>query len=240
MGLIEKLQEILTIKNNIKTSIENKNVNVGNASFSEYPELIESIETDGGSGGDELALDTAEFLFFQGARLSSLDKLLKCVVDGTCRYYRAFYQSNKSISLPTPCEFKYKNFNSSYSQNDFYGSNYNFVDMEECFYAAKGLTNITIEDRGIPFNFYLSFYNCTALTEVNSTTETLRVGYGERTFTSCSVLTKIPKLILNGNASLQQTFRGCKKLKKVELEGRTSKTSFGSTSPTSLQLYYTF
>ena len=237
MGLIEKLQEILTIKNNIKTSIESKNVTVGNKSFSEYPNLIKSIQSGGGSGGDELILDTAEFLFFQGARLSYLDKLLKGLVDGTCRYYRAFYQFSKSFTMPNPCEFKYT---TTTFENSYYGKNFEYIDLDETFYYATGMTTLNIKDRGYPFYLRQSFYNCTKLKEITSTTGVLNVGSADRSFQGCSILESIPKLIINGNPSLQQTFRDCKKLKKVELEGRTTLGNFAGVSPTTIPLYYTF
>ena len=49
MALLEKLQDIKIIKDEIKNSIENKGVDTTNAAFADYPELIESIQSGGGS-----------------------------------------------------------------------------------------------------------------------------------------------------------------------------------------------
>lgn len=46
--IAENLQTIQTIKNNIKTSIENKGVSVGDVSFTEYSTKIDEIATGGG------------------------------------------------------------------------------------------------------------------------------------------------------------------------------------------------
>jgi len=47
-SLSDKIQDILVIKGNIKNSIENKGINVGDASFYEYPKKIDSIVASGG------------------------------------------------------------------------------------------------------------------------------------------------------------------------------------------------
>lgn len=48
--IAENLQTIQTIKDNIKTSIENKGVDVGDVSFTEYSTKIDEITTGGGGG----------------------------------------------------------------------------------------------------------------------------------------------------------------------------------------------
>lgn len=48
--IAENLQTLQTIKNNIKTSIENKGVSVGDVAFTEYSTKIDEITTGGGGG----------------------------------------------------------------------------------------------------------------------------------------------------------------------------------------------
>lgn len=50
--IAEKLRTLLTIKNDIKTAIEKKGINVGDVPFTEYSEKIEDISVSGGGYGE--------------------------------------------------------------------------------------------------------------------------------------------------------------------------------------------
>lgn len=52
MSIAEKLTQLNTVKQNIKSAIEQKGVTVGSAPFTQYPAKILEIET--GGGGDTI------------------------------------------------------------------------------------------------------------------------------------------------------------------------------------------
>lgn len=59
-SIAENLQTLQTIKNNIKTSIENKGVDVGDVSFTEYSTKIDEITTGGGGDVSTRVLNVTE------------------------------------------------------------------------------------------------------------------------------------------------------------------------------------
>lgn len=234
MGLIEKLQEILTIKNNIKTSIESKNVTVGNKAFSEYPNLIKSIQSGGGSGGAKFLIEYPAYLFYYGLRGKTiLENLFETLINCTPIYYNSFYGFDEEIDLEVPINYMIENHN-SIGTNTYYKDYYNCAILHGAF-ANSNLKNITLNLKKIDTVCFLyqSFYNCKKLISVSANTNIVRTNYLNNCFQNCSNLEQINfTLDLNGCASASSAFYGCSKLKEVNFVGRLVPTIVPySTSP---------
>lgn len=103
MSVADKLQTIQNIKDNIKTSIQNKGVEVGD-NFNDYPSAIDSIETNVNlneeiKAYDGLALDFEYFGYYENVFLNNPDSI-KNTTDGSttdCLFVRTQYDKQKGF-----------------------------------------------------------------------------------------------------------------------------------------------
>lgn len=103
MSVADKLQTIQNIKDNIKTSIQNKGVEVGD-NFNDYPAAIDSIETNVNlseeiKAYDGLALDFEYFDNYENVFLNNPDSI-KNTTDGStadCLFVRTQYNKQKAF-----------------------------------------------------------------------------------------------------------------------------------------------
>lgn len=103
MSVADKLQTIQNIKDNIKTSIQNKGVEVGD-NFNDYPSAIDSIETNVNlseeiKAYDGLALDFEYFDNYENVFLNNPDNIKKTTDGSTadCLFVRTRYDKQKGF-----------------------------------------------------------------------------------------------------------------------------------------------
>lgn len=101
--IADKLQTIQNIKENIKTSIQNKGVEVGD-NFNDYPSAIDSIETNVNlnediKAYDGLALDFEYFDNYENVFLNNPDSIKKTTDKSTadCLFVRTRYDKQKGF-----------------------------------------------------------------------------------------------------------------------------------------------
>ena len=101
--IADKLQTIQNIKDNIKTSIQNKGVEVGD-NFNDYPTAIDSIETNVNineeiKAYDGLALDFEYFDNYENVFLNNPDSIKNTTDESTadCLFVRTRYDKQKAF-----------------------------------------------------------------------------------------------------------------------------------------------
>ena len=144
MALIENLQDIKAIKEEIKTSIENKGVDTTNSTFADYPELIDSIETGGGEV--DFAITNCRDLFIGGERTEELSTFYKIVkpIDG----YRMFGASSNTTCATSQEELNY----------------INKIDFSECTSLANGFGRVSYSN--FPSELILDLPNCLSVDSI--------------------------------------------------------------------------
>lgn len=169
MGLIQKLNEIKTIKDDIKDAIVEKGgVLEDTTPFSSYAGEIRGIQT-----GEEFEIDNVKSLFSNGYRDSCIDVLLKHInfsKISDMNYMFGNCKDLKSLDL--------SNFDTS-----------NVTIMKEMFYYCENLTSLDLSsfDTSKVTNMYGMFENCKKLVDINlSSFNTSNVTNMSYMFDDCS------------------------------------------------------
>lgn len=224
MGLIQKLNEIKTIKDDIKDAIVEKGgVLEDTTPFSNYAGVIQNLQTE-----DETDYtDNTDYLCYSKKNYDLVKFLCENVLNNvstTTReiYYYTFQRCYVDVSdIFNVIKSNYFK-RPSYDKSSVYpfGDEYYYYALERTFYYYnyKGELNLKFNEN-LPICFYETFER-SIITKLSSNLESIWVGYGGSTFDYCSNLTEVPKLNIEKCICLQSMFYNCKNLKKVELIGR--------------------
>ena len=231
--IAENLSKLQTIKSDIKTSIQNKGVEVTD-DFSTYSAAIDSIETGGGSGGDT----------------PNYSNLVNTVDEAGLR---ALGWDNESIGYFKDNNLHYEWQNDEYKVSEenkaLYGvvdvlnvssfkDNPDFVycpkfeigqksDMRSLFYDFVYLKSIPYFDMPRVSDMYQTFMNCKMLTTIPKL-NTSKVTSMKYMFSNCSSLTTIPELNTSNVTNMNGMFQGCSSLQTVPHFDTSNVTDMGT------------
>lgn len=143
----EKLNIINNAKNDMKTAIENKGVNVGDVSISDYASKINEIS----SGGADFEINSCRYLFYSGDRLNALNELLALCKNVTTME-RMFDQCYAKLT-----ELDLSNFDTSLVER-----------VANMLYYCDGLKTLNLSncDMGKVNATYNMVYRCSKLTNL--------------------------------------------------------------------------
>ena len=201
--IAENLQTIQTIKNNIKTSIENKGVSVGDVSFTEYSTKIDEITT-GGSGGEIdfslIGYNTNEENNVNTQIQSDIlySKQILDNWDNTLTNANNYFnRHNKLIYCPK--------INTS-----------NILNMRNMFYECYSLISVPELDTSNVTNMSYMFYSCYSLSTLFPM-NTTRVIDMSCMFQNCYNLKNIPTIDTSNVENVEAVFQNCKSLQSIPL-----------------------
>lgn len=217
MKIIEKINKIKEIKENIKTSIENKGIDTTNKKFEEYPTLIDSIVT--GSGSDDYEINNMSYLFFGDTRNDCLKEILKHCKD-VIRIDNCFYNTSILNELDlTNVNINIKNISNNLINFDrCFGLTYfnkiklptlnlteknNFINMNGMCNGSKYLEEIVF-----PYN-----WNELGATNINSA------------FSGCTKLKKVQcniSYVSGTQYYINNCFKDCTSLEEIDFSGTTN------------------
>ena len=200
MSIATKLAKLKTIKQDIKSALEEKGQTPSNV-FSTYANNIRAIET-GGSGGNTLKtlLDTTQssanlFNSFKGTSVNDLISYND--TSNVTNMSNMFYNCSKLTSIPQLDTSKVTN-------------------MSNMFYNCSSLTSIPQLDTRNATGMYDMFYNCSKLTSIPQL-DTSKVNNINYLFDGCSSLISIPQLDTSKVHDISYMFRNCYKLQTIDL-----------------------
>ena len=193
MAIVDEITRLQNAKEAIKTSIENKGVEVGEGTIDTYAEKIDQIST----GGEISAKITdATSLFANGLRTEDMDGLLSLIGNG-CTIFKEMFNTNRNVtSIP--------NFNTSGGINFSSMFNWctNLVELPEQFDTSNGT------------NLNRMFNYCQKLTKAPTIDTSNATNIGEL-FASCILLEEIPTLNTSKTTTMYRVFYDCKKLTEI-------------------------
>ena len=96
MSIATEIERLQNAKANIKTSIENKGVEVGEGTIDTYAEKINQIQA-----GANFKITNASFLFYEDYRLDILNELCSLISDDCTMHYRMFSGCETLEEIPT-------------------------------------------------------------------------------------------------------------------------------------------
>ena len=200
MSIATKLAKLKTIKQDIKSALEEKGQTPSNV-FSTYANNIRAIET-GGSGGNTLKtlLDATQSSknLFNGYKGTSVNDLISYNdTSNVTNMSNMFYNCSSLTSIP---------------QLD----TSNVTNMTQMFYNCSKLTSIQQLDTRNATDMTEMFYNCSSLTSI-SQLNTSKVNNINYLFYGCSSLTSIPQLDTSKVNDISYMFRNCYKLQTIDL-----------------------
>ena len=200
MSIATKLAKLKTIKQDIKSALEEKGQTPSNV-FSTYANNIRAIET-GGSGGNTLKnlLDATQSSknLFNGYKGTSVNDLISYNdTSNVTNMSNMFYNCSSLTSIP---------------QLD----TRNATGMYDMFYNCSKLTSIPQLDTSNATGMAEMFYNCSSLTSISQldTSKVIDINY---LFDGCSSLTSIPQLDTSKVHDISYMFRNCYKLQTIDL-----------------------
>lgn len=223
MGLIQKLNEIKTIKDDIKGAIVEKGGVLEDATpFSDYAGEIRGIQT----GEDIDYTDTnADYLCYKIKNNNLIKLLCDNIINNDnndkLSYYNTFaYTSINAADLFTIKHYYYTTTSSAHpfkknGENGYFLNSIEGAFKNNLFYGAMNLN----------FNEYLpiglfSTFELSRLTKLTTNLHNLWVANGSNSFYSCSNLTEIPVLYIENCITCNSMFYNCRKLKRVKFLGR--------------------
>lgn len=215
MGLIQKLNEIKTIKDDIRDAIVEKGgVLEDTTPFENYAGEIRNIQT-----GEEFEIQYPAYLFYNGTRWDIKDVLLPRMKNAYPNYYHTFeyFTGENEIELNvgnaetnhySGAVFpKYASLQYTFANSSFTKIKLNILDIDteimasNCFYYARSLTDIYCNFDYVNFNYLNNIcYSCDKLQNIHF------------------------KFNLDKTACINSGFTSCPKLKRIDFMGRmTSK-----------------
>lgn len=216
--IAEKLQTLQTIKNNIKTSIENKGVSVGDVSFTEYSTKIDEI-SGGGGGTLETINITENGVYVPSEGVDGYNQVNVNVVPSTnYSYYdggidveglRALGWSDESIGMLRDNTPHYSWENSEYVVSD----------------ANKALYGVVTKDnvnsyKDNPDMVFLPYFEPNYGINLNSFKYVKAIPSVEKqvTFVDCSDAISLETFpVIDTSKATSITFNGCTSLKNIPL-----------------------
>lgn len=220
--IAENLQTIIDIKQDIKTAIENKGVDMTNTPFTEYSTKIDEISsesifetinitqngiytpTDGIDGYNEIYVNittpTEVLMFPNGVKLAYTK---------TNEIPNVFDFSNVTDMSSM---FAY----SAYLQTIPPINTSNVIDMGWMFDTCRRLTSISQIDTSKVNNMKYMFHSCNNLTTIPPL-DTGNVTNMERMFYDCYSLQSIPNLNTSNVTNMDDMFYNCSKLQSIPL-----------------------
>lgn len=221
MGLIQKLNEIKTIKNDIKDAIVEKGgVLEDTTPFENYAGIIQNLQTEDETDYTDI---NTEYLCYN----MNNPNLVKFLCDNMYKneqnkYYYTFANCKVDVSdiFKVKPYYKVKPMISDGSYYYPFGTGgYFYNSIEKTFYYYKYENLNLVFDEYLPTYFYNTFDH-SSIVKLSTNLENIWVGHGGSVFTYCSKLTEVPKINLEKCDTLSSMFSSCSKLKKVEFTGR--------------------
>lgn len=227
MGLIQKLEQIKSIKNDIKSSIAEKGGIIEDSTpFGDYAEIISNLNTGDNTDYSHNVLNYLCYGFDNYNLVKLLCDNIVYVNDEKNNYNYTFRSCavNPDFFNFKPQYWRYT-YNTTPPPPDHthpfgYGNEY-FNHLEHTFdYFNNEILNVNFEEY-LPTMFDSSFYYASNLKNIVSNNDNkLWVAYASSTFYNCSNLEQIPKLSVEKCITFNYMFYNCNSLKKVEFEGR--------------------
>ena len=200
MSIATKLAKLKTIKQDIKSALEEKGQTPSNV-FSTYANNIRAIET-GGSGGNTLktlldATQSSTNLFNNYKGTSVNDLISYNDTSNVTNMRNMFYNCSNLTSIPQ--------LNTS-----------NATNMTQMFYNCSSLTSIPQLNTSNATDMTEMFYNCSKFTSIPQL-DTHKVTNINNLFDGCSSLISIPQLDTSKVNNISYMFRNCYKLQTIDL-----------------------
>ena len=225
MSIATKLAKLKTIKQDIKSALEEKGQTPSNV-FSTYANNIRAIETGGITPSGELAITengTYDVTNYASANVnvaSSGGSDLDSFIDGSIteltnnatsiRNYAFNYLPNlTSANFPNATNIGYNAF---YRCSNLKNANFHNATniSNNMFYYCRSLTSVNLPKAKSVGNY--SFYNCSALTKIDLPYVTT---VGEYAFRECSKLTNVN--LPNATTISSSAFQACSLLQSINL-----------------------
>ena len=224
MSIATKLAKLKTIKQDIKSALEEKGQTPSNV-FSTYANNIRAIET-GGSGGNTLktlldATQSSKNLFNNYKGTSVNDLISYNDTSNVTNTSYMFYNCSNLTSIPQLDTSKVTNMGSMFYNCSKLASipqldTSKVTNMESMFYNCSSLTSIPQLDTINANYISYMFYNCSSLSSIPQL-DTHKVYNIDYLFYGCSSLISIPQLDTSKVNNISYMFRNCYKLQTIDL-----------------------
>ena len=216
MSIADKLTLLINTKQDIKSAISEKGVEV-TGGMTTYADAIRRIETGGGGGGgDSIYVPIGLKFKYRTSNNSyyvpdfTLPKLIlaRNYTDGSYMFegnksligINGIYSTNSSL---TDCSYMFANCESLESIPLFDTSN--VTTMSHMFESCKSLTTIPQLDTSNVTSMWYTFGDCTSLTTIPQL-DTSNVTDMTYTFSNCSSLKSLPELDFGGMTDSDVTY----------------------------------
>lgn len=196
MSVADKLNTLQTIKENIKTAIENKGVTVGDAPFTDYASKIDDIE---GGSSEDIAVFTLS------------DSKVNMFAGMSIRGY--FELDCKNLSLGDAPLFNGATFSNLKGPRLI---NTTSLTDTISMYTHTNITEPYLFDTSNVTNMSCMFCNCHSLVSIPQL-NTSNVTDMSSMFVGCSSLVSIPELDTSNVTNMSYMFDGCSKLETIPL-----------------------
>ena len=194
MSIADKLYTLQTIKANIKTAIENKGVDVGDAPFTDYASKIDGIEGGSSDGGETTILKLSEQSQLNFSSFNIQGKLkIECAANTEyIMFYNATFSNPNGIEIlnSNSLDSTYNMYKLSNIVEPYLFDTSNVTDMSSMFYGCSKLQAIPQFITSNVTDMSTMFYECTNL-ETIPQLDTSNVSYMSYMFWGCSKLTNI-------------------------------------------------
>lgn len=186
--IAENLQEIIDIKSDIKTAIENKGVDMTNTTFGEYASKIGEITPS---------------IIINCEKINSLEDCWRDISVGSVTLLNTDNVTNTSHTFYNSGLFSLSIGNTS-----------NVTNMSNMFYGCRSLTTIPELDTSNVTNMSNMFNGCRSLTTVTqlNTSNVTNMSY---IFYGCRSLTTVPTLNLSKVTTIYREFTDCEELHTI-------------------------
>ena len=196
MSIADKLNTLQTIKENIKTAIENKGVTVGDSPFTDYASKIDGIE---GGSSEDIAVFTLS------------DNKVNMFAGVSIRGY--FELDCKNLSLGEGPFFNGATFSNLKGPRLI---NTTSLTDTISMYTNTNITEPYLFDTSNVTNMSCMFCNCHSLVSIPQL-NTSNVTDMSSMFVGCSSLVSIPELDTSNVTNMSYMFDGCSKLETIPL-----------------------
>ena len=225
MSIADKLTSLINTKQDIKSAISEKGVEV-TGGMTTYADAIRRIET-GGGGGDSFYVPVGlKFVYKYPPKSDTynipeftLPKLILAdgYTDGTYMFdgnmsltnINGIYSSNSPL---IDCRYMFNNCSSLESIS--YLDSSNVTDLRYMFYNCHNLTTIPQMDTSKVTDMMEMFWRCSSLTTIPKL-DTSNVVRMHQMFSECTSLTTIPQLDTSNVTGMNVMFAGCTSLTSV-------------------------
>ena len=218
MSIADKLYTLQTIKANIKTAIENKGVDVGDAPFTDYASKIDGIEGGSSDGGETTILKLSEQSQLNFSSFNIQGKLkIECAANTEyIMFYNATFSNPNGIEIlnSNSLDSTYNMYKLSNIVEPYLFDTSNVTDMSSMFYGCSKLQAIPQFITSNVTDMSTMFYECTNL-ETIPQLDTSNVSYMSSMFYGCSKLQAIPQLDTSNVSYMSYMFWGCSKLTNI-------------------------